>query len=203
MVVKADTTDLRNLASTQAMVFKQAWIPLAQALYSIWRDKSYHAWGYEEFEQYLGQELGMKKSLAMKLIKTYFFVEQSEPKYLDITESDGIEAANIPGVDALDVLRKARAHKDLTREDYAKLRSNVFQKGKHEGLVAKELTALIKERKQVDPVEEREKRATKSINNVVHALHVFTKEMEILKTVSDEIVINADDLRKQIVKEAQ
>lgn len=195
------TDDLRNYTANQAIDFKRAWIPLAQSLYAIWKDKLYHAWGYEEFDQYVAEELGIKKSLAMKLIKTYFFIEQDEPSYLNNGSND-TEPAKTPSMDAMGVLRRAKGHKEITRQDYAKLRKDVFEKGRHEGLVAKELTAIIKERKQVDPSEEREKRATKSINNVVHALDIFTKEMNVIKLVPDEIVKESDDLRKRIEREA-
>ena len=37
---------------------------------------------FEKFEDYVIRELGLKKPLALKLVKTYFFVEQDEPVYL-------------------------------------------------------------------------------------------------------------------------
>jgi hypothetical protein len=49
---------------------------LGQNLYTAWRDKLYYTWGFEKFEDYTQEELGFKKQLAIKLLKTYFFLEQ-------------------------------------------------------------------------------------------------------------------------------
>lgn len=197
-------TDLRASAQQQAKALKAAWVPFAQVLYSVWRDNLYYAWGFEDFESYVESELGMKKSAVMKMVKNYFFVEQCEPQYIQSVENhDLMIASEVPGVDALDVLRRARAHKDIKREDYVQLRKKVFDKGKHEGIVAKELTTIIKERKQVDPVEEREKRAEKSIKNTIGALRSFNKEMDILKAVPEDIVKESENLVRQLIHRAE
>lgn len=182
--------------------FKTSWIALGQALYQVWRDKLYHGWGFEEFEHYIVQELGMRKQTAMKLVKTYFFVEQEEPAYLKEEFRDAREATVVPSHEQLDVLRKAKQKKEITRDDYATLRKNVFEKGKHEGLVRKELTAMIKERKEVDPEEEREKRNEASVKRVITALRSFKKDMETLKLVPQEIVDEAEFLIKKLEREA-
>ncbi|MBL8013410.1 MAG: hypothetical protein JNN05_06130 [Candidatus Omnitrophica bacterium] len=182
--------------------FKTSWISLGQALYQVWRDKLYHGWGFEEFEHYIVQELGMRKQTAMKLVKTYFFVEQEEPAYLKEEYRDSREATVVPSHEQLDVLRKAKQKKEITRDDYAQLRKNVFEKGKHEGLVRKELTAMIKERKEVDPEEEREKRNEASVKRVITALRSFKKDMETLKLVPQEIVDEAEFLIKKLEREA-
>lgn len=193
---------LRQEILIHAKDFKTSWIALGQALYQVWRDKLFHGWGFEEFEHYIVQELGIRKQTAMKLVKTYFFVEQEEPTYLQEEYRDSREATVVPSHEALDVLRKAKQKKEITRDDYAKLRKNVFEKGKHEGLVRKELTALIKERKEVDPDEEREKRNEASVKRVLTALRAFKKDMETLKLVPQEIVNEAEFLIKKIEREA-
>ncbi|MBP6343436.1 MAG: hypothetical protein KA403_05850 [Candidatus Omnitrophica bacterium] len=193
---------LRQEILVHAKGFKTSWILLGQALYQVWRDKLYHGWGFEEFEHYTAQELGMKKQTAMKLLKTYFFVEQEEPAYLKEEYRESREVTVVPGHEALDVLRLARQKKEVTRDDYATLRKNVFEKGKHEGIVRKELTAMIKERKEVDPDEEREKRSEASVKRVLTALRAFKKDMETLKLLPEEIINEADFLIKKLEREA-
>ncbi len=105
-----------------AKTFKTSWIFLGQSLFTIWRDKTFLGWGHDTFEAYVVNELGLKKALAMKLVKTYFFVEQEEPGYLKEEFTEGREAPVIPSYEPLDVLRLARKNKDLKREDYQKLR---------------------------------------------------------------------------------
>ena len=162
MKITEHSEHLRAHIARYAKDFKLSWVQLGQGLYSVWRDKLYQSWGFEKFEDYVVRELGLKKPLALKLVKTYFFVEQDEPVYLKKEFAEARETAVIPGYESLDVLRLARAHKELTREDYTKLRKDIFEKGKEASLVRKDLIAIIKERKPVDPHQAREAHLNKA-----------------------------------------
>ena len=59
--------------------FKTCWIELGQSLYAVHRDKQYQDWGYLTFEGYCGTELGVLNQTAMKLLKSYQFLETEEP----------------------------------------------------------------------------------------------------------------------------
>ena len=189
---------LREDLASHAKDFKTAWLLLGQGLYAVWQDKLYSAWGYDKFEDYTSKELGLKKPIALKLVKTYFFVEQQEPTYLkkEFVEERGPQA--VPSYESLDVLRLAHRNKDLKRDDYVKLRKDVFEKGKDVALVRKDLTAMIKERKQVNPDEEREKRHQQSVKKFFSALKVFSRDMETLKLADDDIFVQAQELLQKI-----
>jgi hypothetical protein len=173
-------------------------VQLGQGLYSVWRDKLYQAWEFDKFEDYVVRELGLKKPLALKLVKTYFFVEQDEPVYLKKEFAESRDTAVIPGYESLDVLRQARGHKELTREDYTKLRKDIFEKGKEASLVRKDLTAIIKERKKVDPDQAREARHEQSVRRLMTALRAFKKDMETLKLAEPDIIEEAEELLKRL-----
>jgi hypothetical protein len=190
--------NIRGELMEHAKTFKTSWVYLGQALYSVWRDKMYYGWGHEKFEDYVINELGLKKPLAMKLVKTYFFVEQEEPAYLKKEFSEAREASVVPSYESLDVLRLARKNKDLKRDDYVKLRKEVFEKGKDASEVRKDLTAMIKERKQVDPDEEREMRHQQSVKRFLTALKTFKQDMENLKLIEPTIFDGADELLKKL-----
>ena len=181
-----------------AKTFKVSWMHLGQGLYSIWRDKMYQNWGFDKFEDYTEKELGFKKTMALKLVKTYFFVEQEEPAYLKSEFSEAREAVVVPGYESLDVLRLAHQSRVLTKEDYVKLRKAVFEKGKDAMTVRKDLTAMIKERKQVNPDEEREKRHQQSVKRFLNALKIFKKDMEALKLMPADIIEETEDLLKKL-----
>lgn len=189
---------LRQELAEYAKTFKVSWVHLGQGLYSVHRDKLYYAWGYEKFEDYVIRELGLKKPLALKLVKTYFFVEQEEPAYLKREFSEAREASVVPSYEGLDVLRLARRRNEITREDYAKLRKDIFDKGRDASLVKKDLTAIIKERKQVDPDEERERRNQASIKKFLGALKNFANDMDSLKLVDADIVEEAQTLLRKL-----
>lgn len=184
--------DIRDNLVTNAKTFKTSWIYLGQTLYTVFRDKLFHAWGFEKFEDYTCKELGLKKSVAMKLVKTYFFVEQQEPNYLREEFSQDKEAAIIPSYEPLDVLRLAH-RSNIEREDYNKIRTDVF-KGKDPSLIKKELTAIIKSRKLIDVDEEREKRNMASIKKFMNALKVFNADMESLKLIEADITFVTKEL---------
>ena len=109
MKITEQSENLRVHIAAHAKDFKLSWVQLGQGLYSVWRDKLYQAWEFEKFEDYCVRELGLKKPLALKLVKTYFFVEQDEPVYLKKEFAESRETAVIPGYESLDVLRLARA----------------------------------------------------------------------------------------------
>src|SRR5665213_1116310 len=198
MKITEQSENLRVHIAQHAKDFKLSWLQLGQGLYSVWRDKLYHSWEFEKFEDYVVRELGLKKPLALKLVKTYFFVEQDEPVYLKKEFAEARDTVNIPGFEGLDVLRLARSHKELTREDYTKMRKDIFEKGKEASLVRKDLTAIIKERKKVDPEQAREDRHEQSVRRLMAALRSFKKDMETLKLAEPDIIEEAEGLLKSL-----
>jgi hypothetical protein len=198
MKMTEQSDKLRANIAGHAKDFKLSWVQLGQGLYSVWRDKLYHSWEFEKFEDYVVRELGLKKPLALKLVKTYFFVEQEEPVYLKKEFAEVRDTAAIPSYEGLDVLRLARSRKELTREDYTKLRKDIFEKGKEASVVRKELTAIIRERKQVDPQQAREARHEQSVRRLVAALRSFRKDMETLKLAEPDILEEAEELLKRL-----
>ena len=69
-----------------------------------------------------------------------------------------------------------------------------MEKGKSAILVRKDLTALIKERKQVDPDEERDKRNAAALKRFVSAVRAFHKDASALKLLPARIVTKAAEL---------
>ena len=198
MKITDRSEDLRAHIAQHAKNFKLSWVQLGQGLYSVWRDKLYQSWEFDKFEDYVVRELGLKKPLALKLVKTYFFVEQDEPVYLKKEFAESRQTAVVPGYESLDVLRAARGSKELTREDYTKLRKDIFEKGKEASLVRKDLTAIIKERKKVDPDQAREDRHNGSVRRLMAALRSFKKDMETLKLAEPDIIEEAQELLERL-----
>ena len=190
--------ELRVRAAGGTKDFKASWVALAQVLHSIWQDKLYEYWGYEKFEQYAERELGIKKPMALKLVKTYQFVEQQEPAYLKSEYMEAHEPSALPELDAINVLRLARNRKELTKQDLSELRKQVFDKGCNAALVRKDLTSMIKERKQVDPAEERELRNIASLRRFLNSIRSFKKDAETLKMVKADVMKKTDELFREL-----
>ncbi|MEW5894386.1 MAG: hypothetical protein AB1650_01315 [Candidatus Omnitrophota bacterium] len=182
-------------------MFKTSWVNLGQSLYPVWKDKLFYAWGFEKFEYYLQEELGLKKETAMKMLKSYFFVEQNEPAYLSESFVKERNAQKVPGCEEVNVLRLARGKKELNKDDYRKLRQEVFEGGKDASVVRKDLTNLIRQRKQVDPEEERALRAEQAVKKLSTALRNFHNDMEILKLLPVDLIDDAKELLERLEKE--
>src|SRR3989338_7283089 len=120
------TENLRELASNCAKRFKSGWTELGQILYSIWKDKHFKTWGFSTFEVYVAKELNIRKLTALKLLRSYSFLEREEPGYLKENYLETTDAASVPNYEAVDVLRLAK-DKKLESADYNALKKNVFQ----------------------------------------------------------------------------
>jgi hypothetical protein len=164
------------------------------ALVSIWRDKLYEYWGYASFEQYAQSELGLKKSVAMNIVKNYSFTEDWAPQLLDETFLATCTPEQYPDMDKMALLRKAKSNKFLKPDDYRKIENDILEKHIPVQEVKKDLTALIKERKEVDGNESREQRNSKSAKKFVHNAKSFATEAGVLKVVPADLLKRLNDI---------
>lgn len=193
-----DENSLRYQILQSSKDFKTSWIKLGQALYSVWNDKLYKEWGYQAFEAYTAKEIGIKKQTAMKLLQSYYFLEKEEPLYLQKDYHQTASAKEIPGVEAVNVLRLAKRNKEVDENDYAKLRENVFERGRDADDVKKDLTSLIKKRRELDPEEERIKSNSVIVRRCITTLKTIKRDIEILKILPQELTEDIDKLIQRI-----
>ena len=177
--VSEDSIRYKILESAKG--FKTSWVELGQALYSVWRDKSYKEWGFLTFEAYTSKEIGIKKQTAMKLLKSYYFLEKEEPSYIEKAGGPPENAAFVPTYEAINVLRLANSKKMLDRVDYAHLKKEVLERGRDAGLAKKDLTALIRQREELEPDEARHKRRVATLKRLLTALKTLRTDIETSK----------------------
>lgn len=183
-----DENSLRYRVLLGANNFKTSWIELGQALYTVWKDKAYREWGYNTFDAYSAREIGIRKVTAMKLLKSYYFLEKEEPGVLDRNYLESQDAALVPSYESIDLLRLAKNKKTLDGVDYANFKKSIFEKGKDAREVKKELTALIRQRQELEPEEAREKKKIATVKRFVGVLKSLKQEMETLKFVSAAVL---------------
>lgn len=196
-----DKNSLRYQVLDKVKNFKMSWLSLGQALYSVWKDKLYKEWGYLTFEAYTAKEIGIKKPTAMKLLRSYYFLEKEEPEYLQKNYTAPEEVASIPSCDAVNVLRLAKNKKTLDKVDYADLKKKVFEKGRDAGDIRKDLTALIREREELEPEEAMKKRKTTVLRRLLAVLKSVKHDAEILKLLPASIIKETADLINKIESE--
>ncbi len=194
---------LREHTSQCAKNFKAGWIELGRALYSIWKDKSYKEWGYSTFEAYTSKEINIRKPTALKLLRSYFFLEKEEPQYLQEEFQEDADAASMPSYEAIDVLRLAKSKKNLEAGDYQNLKRNIFQKGKDVREVKKDLTALMRQREELSPEEAWEKRRTTSLKRLLSSLKSLRTELESSKMISAATIKEITALIDKVEVEAR
>jgi hypothetical protein len=194
---------IRHRILRDARAFKTSWISLGRSLFAVWRDKLYKEWGFEEFETYIRKEIGIKKPTALKLVRSYSFLETKEPAYLKKTEEEGFNAAKIADYGSVDVLRRADNSRDIDREDYSKLKTYVLEEGKDEKDVRKDLTTMIKQAKGVSPAEERERRRTAVLKRFVGQLKATKKQILVSGGLPEDLLKEVDSVIIRIEKEIE
>jgi hypothetical protein len=189
-----DANSLRYKILASAKSFKTSWIELGQALYSVFKDKLYKAWGFSTFDAYTSREIGIRKQTAMKLLKSYYFLEKEEPMYLQGYADDSANIASLPNYETIDVLRLAKNKKTLDNADYARLKREIFEKGKDSREVRKDLTAIIRQREELEPEEARRRRKIATLRRFLGTLKSLKEEIEISKWLPTPLIKEAANL---------
>ena len=200
-IQEADPETFRRHVLESAKDFKTSWIELGRALYAVWKDKLYKEWGYATIDAYAAKEIGIRKQTVMKLLKSYCFLEKEEPGYLKDEYVDSQITALVPGYESIDVIRQARNKKDLDQEDYAGLKKAVFEKGKDAGELKKDLTNIIRERRELEPEEARQEKKLSLLKRFLGSLKAITRELETAKLGPASLAREADNLIKKIEAE--
>jgi hypothetical protein len=193
-----DKDSLRYRILESARNFKSSWIELGQSLYSVWKDKLFKEWGFAQFEAYTAKEIGIKKQTAMRLLRSYYFLEKEEPTFLKKDYVETAPAATLPSFEAIDVLRMAKNKKELDESDYAHLKNEIFEKGRDARDLKKDLTGLIRERKEVSPEEAWEKKRLSHVSRLLSTLKSLRKEAETLKLLPSALLKETSQLIKEI-----
>jgi len=193
-----DSSSLRYHILESAKNFKCSWIELGRSLYSVWKDKMYKEWGYVNFDVYVSREIGIRKQTAMKLLKSYYFLEKEEPQYLKNDYADAAQAKNIPSYESVDILRQAKNKKVLDEDDYKNLKKEIFEKGRDAQELKKNLGVIIRQRQEMEPEEAQEKRKLAIIRRLLGQLRSLKQEAEILKMLPMPLIKELDALIKKI-----
>lgn len=196
-----DEGSLRQHILQNAKNFKTSWVELGRALYTVSKDKLYKEWGYSTFDAYTSKEIGIRKQTALKLLRSYYFLEKEEPDYLKSGYVESTDTALVPSYESIDVLRQAKNKKDLDKNDYQQIKNEIFEKGKDAREIKKDLTALIRQRKELEPEEAHQEKRLSVLKRFLGSLKAVTRELETAKLGSSALIKEADNLIKKIEAE--
>ncbi len=181
--------------------FKTSWIELGQILYTVYKDKLYKDWGYIKFDTYVSKEIGIRNQTALKLLRSYRFLEKEEPQLLQIENQEEAKAAAIPSYESVDVLRRAHNNKEIDNMDYARIKKDIFEKGKDVKDVRKDLTQLMRERRELDPQEAWKERRSKLLRRFLSQIRSIRNEIRSSKMLSPGVIKEADKLISMLEEE--
>jgi len=193
-----DVNSLRYRILNSAKAFKTSWVDLGRCLYSAWKDKLYKDWGYNKFEIYTSREIGIRKETALKLLRSYYFLEKEEPQYLQEDYAEAKDTAGLPTYEAINVLRLAKNKKTLGKEDYLNLKKEIFQEGKDYQQARRDLTALIRQREELEPGQAWEKKKIATVKRFLSTLKSLKNEIETAKMLPASFIKDAASLIKKL-----
>jgi hypothetical protein len=189
-----DETSLRYRVLQSARNFKTSWIELGNYLQAVFQDKHYKRWNYISFESYCSRELAIKTTTALKLLRSYYFLESEEPAFLKEKLADTGKVVALPSVDSVDILRRARCRKNLDADDYRSLRDSVLEKGEEPKEVRYKLKNILESYAGGETEEEEKKRRKATINRCLGVLRTIKREIEISGVLPQKIVKEIDRL---------
>ncbi|MDP2922424.1 MAG: hypothetical protein Q8O30_01710 [Candidatus Omnitrophota bacterium] len=198
---KVEGDSFRHHVLESAKSFKTSWVALGRALYAVWKDKLYKDWGYNTIEGYTAKEIGIKKLTAMKLMRSYYFLEKDEPHYLSQEYSESASAATVPSYESIDLLRKAKNNKTLDNQDYDSIKKDIFEKGKDTQQLRRDLTTLIRQRKEIDPEEEKQKIRLMTVKRFLSTVRSMKREIEVSKLLPVSILKETESIIKKLESE--
>lgn len=192
---------LRHSILVCAKNFKSSWIELGQYLLTVYQDKEYKRWGYLSFEVYCSKEIGIRKQTALKLLRSYRFLETEEPEYLSREYRDSAETQKVPSYEAVNTLRQVKTNKDLGIADYERIKRHVFEEGKANKEVKDVYRAMVKATREEEPEQARRIRRLNYIRRMVGTLSSIKKENEVNKFLPHKIINDLEKIIKKIEQE--
>ena len=196
-----DEESLRYQTLQSARRFKTSWIELGQYLQTVWRDKHYKSWGYTSFESYCNKEIAIKQSTALKLLRSYYFLEREEPSFLKTKLADSDNVVKLPSCDSVDILRLAKDKKGLNEKDYKTLRYRVIDEAEEPKEVRSELRSILESYPEAHSEDEKRRKQQGSVKRFLGTLKNLRKEIEGSGLLSKKLTMEIDQLIVKIESE--
>ena len=113
---------LRHSVSAAAKRFKSTWVELGKLLCQVRDEGLFVAWGYETFEAYCLKELHIRKPTALKLTRSFSFLNKHEPRAANDEEA----VLRAPAFEVVEVLADAEERGQLSAAEYENIRDTIW-----------------------------------------------------------------------------
>jgi hypothetical protein len=198
--VHTESETLRQKTLEVAKRHKASWIEFGQYLYTVYRDKHFRGWGFLTFETYCGKELRIKQATAMKLLKSYSFLEKEEPRFVkEAMNPDGEDmTAPLPSYESVNLLRLARENSEISAEDFSDLRQAVLVQAREPKDVRSQVKKILQDAAGEETEAERSGRRNSKIRRMLSFLTALKKEMEEDDLLPGYLLKQIDDLKRKL-----
>ncbi|MEK7790592.1 MAG: hypothetical protein AAB309_03090, partial [Deltaproteobacteria bacterium] len=155
-------------------------------------------WGYLEFDNYCMKELGIRPNTALKMTRSYLYLEREEPKVIESHNSAEENPRTIPSYESVNILRLARKNPLLKPNDVAALREHVFEEAREPKEVRAHVRRLLSDREVKDSGEVRKNRRNAAIKRLISVLTSTRKELQNEKLLPAHILNQIDELSAKL-----
>ncbi len=160
--------------------FKGNWLELGRFVSAVEKQGVFRDWGFATFDSYCTRELKLKRPTVVKLLNSFRFLKKEEPEFLSTALSAG-EKPPLPDYESVNILRQARAKKAITGEDYARLRSAVFEDEVPAKEVGQQYRGLLQTAREaaLDPEEAYLRKRKEALKRVLGSLRTIRNTVEL------------------------
>lgn len=192
--LEPDSMRYRVLAS--AIEFKRSWLDLAEHLTDASRKGGFKEWGYRTFEAYAQHELHIRRDTALKLTRSFDFLQSHEPSLLESAQSDGGDSPALPNYQAIDILAEARANPHLAERDYRTIRDQVFGEDISPGQLKKLVREHAREPEREKPADDPEQRLRRCLQLAERLYGMLLEEEELPERIAKAVEDAVGGLRR-------
>jgi hypothetical protein len=134
---KGRAARLREAVVQAARRFKSTWVELGRLLVEVRRENLFEQWGYESFDAYCAKELHIRRQTALKLTRSYSFLDKHEPRRMAADDA----AIRAPSFEVVEVLAQAEERGELSGDEYRAVRESIWDPARAPSELKRELSA--------------------------------------------------------------
>jgi hypothetical protein len=132
----ASADGFRHTVQAAARRFKSTWVELGKLLVKVRDEALFEAWGYPSFESYCLAELKIRKQTALKLTRSFSFLDRHEPQAM---KAPAVEES-APPFEVVEVLAQAEERGQLSAQEYKSIRDSIWSDERPPSELRRELT---------------------------------------------------------------
>ena len=184
-VAEAQATDgFRAEVLGAARTFKASWTGLARVLTRVRDEALWRGWGFPSFEAYCSKELRIRKATALKLTRSWTFLDRHERGW----RPDAPDARQPPAFEVVEVLAEAEERGALDAEEYRSIRESIWDPDRPVAAVRRELSERF-------PRPAAERPATEvRLGQLARTARRLAEELRACRGVPASVRTQADDL---------